>query len=139
MRYKTMPNLGHYPRAFYSTNGEHFKTVDDVQKMSILSNSIIFGHNGFYHCPLPLAVIVYGLWPPLNFGDCKYASNYGKVAYYRLGNVQRSALVAILLDNCCWSSFVSVDHLLVKDVKLLYKTTSCKLIFQWILVLNSAL
>jgi len=33
------------------------------------------------------------------FVCCKYASNYGKVAYF-IGNARRAVLVAILPDNC---------------------------------------
>ena len=50
--------------------------------------------------PLPLALIVWGVASLKFCGDWKYASNYGKLAYCRLGNARRAALVANLLDKC---------------------------------------
>ena len=59
--------------------------------------------------PVPLALIVWRLYLPKIFVDWKYTSNYGTVAYCRLGNARRATLVAILPDNCHPSSFVLIQ------------------------------
>jgi len=54
--------------------------------------------------PLPLALIAWSCGLPKIFSDLEYASIYCTVAYCRLGNVRREAVVAILPDNCHPSS-----------------------------------
>ena len=58
-------------------------------------HGLYFQHLSFRSCGLPKI-----------FGDWKFASNFGKVAYCRLGNARRAAVVAILPDNCHPSSYL---------------------------------
>jgi len=102
---KTVPNLGaSLIRSWCNLWGKLMMH----KKLCISNNSAKFpaARPHFQHIifrpqwPLPLALIVWGCSLPKVFGDWKYALNYGKDAYSRLGNVWRAALLAIVPDNC---------------------------------------
>jgi len=80
---KMVPNLGHHPMGVWCNLGRKLLNYKWYAKKwifcPIVQNFLLvseyFQHKIFQpQWPLPIALIIWGLWPPNIFGDWKYAS-----------------------------------------------------------------